>query len=59
MAQALGKVNMSPKLRKMSFFAQKMVIFFEISVFREIQFSQKNLVLRQKPTLKHLQNKYL
>ena len=47
MAQALEKVNMSPNLGKMFFFAQKMVILFQNSVFGEIQFSQKSLINRK------------
>ena len=47
MAQALEKVNMYPHLRKMFFFAQKMVKLFQNSVFGEIQFSQKSLTSRK------------
>ena len=47
MAQALEKVNMSPNLRR-KFFAQKMVILLQNSVFDEIQFSQKSLTNRRK-----------
>ena len=50
MAQALEKGKMSPKLRKMFFFAQKIVIFSQNSVFDEIQFSQKSLINGKKPT---------
>ena len=46
MAKALEKGNMSPKLRKF-FFAQKIVIFSQNSVFDEIQFSQKSLINRK------------
>ena len=38
---------MSPKLRKMVFFAQKIVIFSQNSVFDEIQFSQKSSINRK------------
>ena len=48
MAQALEKGNMPPKLRKMFFFAQKMVIFSQNSVFDEIQFSKKKVSNQQK-----------
>ena len=44
MAEALEKGNMSPKLRKLGFFAQKIDIFSQNSVFDEIQFSQKSLI---------------
>ena len=42
MAQELGKMNMSPILRKMSFLL-KNLLFFEVSIFGEIQFSRKIL----------------
>ena len=48
MAQALEKRKMSPKLR--IFFAQKIVMFSLKSVFDDIQFSQKSLINRKKPT---------
>ena len=48
MAQALEKGNISPKLRKMGFFAQKNVIYSQNSVFDEIQFSEKSLINRKK-----------
>ena len=38
---------MSPKLRKISIFAQKMIIIFQNSVFGEVQFSRKSLIKRQ------------
>ena len=38
---------MSPKLRKMYFFAQKIVIFSQNSVFDEILFSKKSLINRK------------
>ena len=41
------KGNMSPKLRKMFFFAQKLVIFSKNSVFDESQFSLKSLINRK------------
>ena len=47
MAQALEKGNMSPKLRKLGFFAQKIDIYSQNSVFDEIQFSQKSLINRK------------
>ena len=47
MAQALEKGNMSPKLRIMYFFAQKIVIFSQNSVFDEILFSKKSLINRK------------
>ena len=47
MAQALGKVNMSPKLRN-CFLKKKIVILFQNSVFGEIQFSQKFLTHKEK-----------
>ena len=51
-AQALEKVNMSPKLRKMSFFAQN-GYFFWFSFFGEIQFSQKNRILTHSKNQPH------
>ena len=50
MAQALEKRNMYPKLIKWGFFAQRTDIFFQNSVFDEIQFSQKSLINRKKST---------
>ena len=47
MAQALEKGNMSSKLRKLGFFAQKIHIFSQNSVFDEIQLSQKSLINRK------------
>ena len=41
---------MSPKLRKMGFSAQKIVIFSQISVFEEIHISQKSSINRKNPT---------
>ena len=38
---------MSPKLRKLGLFAQKIDIFSQNSVFDEIQFSQKSLITRK------------
>ena len=49
MAQALEKGNVS-KADKNGFFAQKIVIFSQNSVFDEIQFSQKSLINRKKIT---------
>ena len=48
MAQALEKGNISLNLRKMFFFARKMVTLFQNSVVGEIQFSQKSLTRREK-----------
>ena len=50
MAQALEKMNVSPNLGKLFYVAPKMVIFFQNSVFGEIQFSQKSLTNRKKTT---------
>ena len=48
MAQALEKGNMSPMLRKWGFFAQKIDIYSQNSVFDEIQFSQKSFLINRK-----------
>ena len=41
---------MSPRLRKLGLFAQKIDILSQNSVFDEIQFSQKSLITRKKST---------
>ena len=46
MTQALEKGNIS-KAEKIVFFAQKIVMFSQNSVFDEIQFSQKSLINRK------------
>ena len=47
MAQGLEKRNVSKAEKKCVFFAQKIVIFSQNSVFDEIQFSRKSLINRK------------